>query len=54
VVELLGRRLIAIDQTMADLRALRRTLPAAKNRARDAAWLGQDAVICRIIEADTG
>ena len=52
VIGLLDRRLADIDQTMADLKALRATLIASRNRARDAARSGQDALICRIIETD--
>lgn len=52
VIGLLNRRLADIDQTMTDLKALRTTLIAARDRAQDAARSGQDALICRLIETD--
>ncbi len=52
VIGLLDRRLADIDHTMADLKALRATLIAARDRANDAARSGQDALICRVIETD--
>jgi len=52
VISLLDRRLADIDQTMADLKALRATFITARNRAEDAARSGQDAIICRLIETD--
>ncbi|GAC1652253.1 MAG: hypothetical protein NVS4B6_28640 [Mycobacterium sp.] len=51
VIDLLDRRLVAVERTLADLRALRQTLIAAKNRAQDAARSGTNTVICRIIES---
>ena len=50
VTELLDTRLAEIDRTLADLRALRRSLGAARRAARDTQRRGQDAMICRIIE----
>lgn len=50
VVDLLDERIADIDRTMADLRALRRTMTAARARATDAARSGREAVICDLIE----
>ena len=50
VVDLLDERIAEIDRTMADLRALRRTMTAARARATDAARSGREAVICDLIE----
>ncbi len=47
---MLDSRLADIDRTMADLKALRRTLVAARDRAKEAARSGQDGIICRLIE----
>jgi len=51
VTELLDTRLAEIDRTLADLRALRRSLATTRSAARDTQRRGQDAMICRIIEA---
>lgn len=50
VTELLDTRLAEIDRTLAELRALRRSLATARRAARDTQRSGQDAMICRIIE----
>lgn len=50
VLALLTTRIADIDRTMADLRALRQTMMAARARATDAAASGRKAVICNLIE----
>ena len=52
VLDLLDERLAEIDETIADLQALRHTMAAARGRADDAARDGADAVVCRLIEFD--
>lgn len=51
VLQLLDAHVKEIDDTIASLRALRRTLVRARDAARVTRDLGQDAVICHIIEA---
>ncbi len=51
VVDLLDQRIADIDRTMTDLRALRRNMAAARDRATDAARAGQCTMICRLIES---
>lgn len=53
VLDLLNERITDIDRTMADLKALRRTMITARARAQEAASAGEDAVICRLIETTT-
>lgn len=50
VTELLDTRIAEIDRTLADLRALRRTLTTARSSARESQRRGEAAVVCRIIE----
>lgn len=50
VIGLLDAHLAQIERTMADLRALRSTLRAARRSADEARLSGADAVVCRIIE----
>lgn len=50
VIDLLNSRLVDIDRTMGDLKALRATMAAALARAEEAASSGDEAVICRLIE----
>lgn len=54
VTELLDTHLAEIDRALADLRGLRRSLAAARRTARDTRRRGQDALVCRIIEAPAG
>lgn len=51
VIDLLDDRLADIDRTIADLRALRQTLAAARSQAEQAMASGRDAVVCTVIEA---
>ena len=51
VTQLLDAHIAEIDRTLADLRQLRRALTAARRVARDSQRRGEDAVVCRIIEA---
>ncbi|NHD15720.1 MerR family transcriptional regulator [Allosaccharopolyspora coralli] len=53
VTELLDTHITEIDRTLADLRALRRSLASARRAAREGQRRGQDAVVCRIIENHT-
>lgn len=50
VTELLDTRIAEIDRTLADLRALRRSLATARSSARESQRRGEAAVVCRIIE----
>jgi MerR family copper efflux transcriptional regulator len=50
VTELLDTRIAEIDRTIADLRALRRSLTNTRRTARESQRRGEDAVVCRIIE----
>ena len=50
VTELLDTHLAEIDHTLADLRALRRSLAGARRTARDTARRGEPAMVCHIIE----
>lgn len=50
VTELLDARIAEIDRTLADLRALRRSLATARSSARESQRRGEAAVVCRIIE----
>jgi MerR family copper efflux transcriptional regulator len=51
VTQLLDAHIAEIDRTLADLRELRLVLTAARQAARDSQRRGEDAVVCRIIEA---
>ncbi len=51
VLDLVEGHIREIDRTMADLRALRRALDGARKSAKMSSLLGQDAVVCRIIES---
>ncbi|QGK72248.1 MerR family transcriptional regulator [Allosaccharopolyspora coralli] len=53
VTELLDTHIAEIDRTLADLRALRRSLATARQNAREGQRRGQGAVVCRIIENHT-
>lgn len=53
VIDLLDARLSEIDNKLADLKALRRTLRNARSQAEDAARSGREAVVCRVIETAT-
>lgn len=50
VIELLDAHIADIDQTLNELRQLRRSLTTARNTARDSQQRGEPAVVCRIIE----
>ena len=50
VIDLLDAHLADIDRTLSDLRALRRTLAAARTGADAHRRQGGAAVVCRIIE----
>jgi MerR family copper efflux transcriptional regulator len=50
VTELLDAHIAGIDRTLADLKALRRSLVSARRAARDSQRRGEHAVVCRIIE----
>lgn len=50
VTELLDGRIAEIDRTLADLRALRRSLTSVRRAARDGQRRGEHAVVCQIIE----
>lgn len=51
VVQMVDTHIREIDRTMADLRALRRSLVAARRTAAESSRNGESAVVCRIIEA---
>jgi MerR family copper efflux transcriptional regulator len=51
VIELLDAHIADIDQTLNELRQLRRSLTTARNTARDSQRRGEHAVVCRIIES---
>lgn len=51
VTQLLDTHIRGIDEKVADLRQLRRSLVSAQRAARDGQRRGEDAVVCRIIEA---
>lgn len=51
VVQLLDAHVREIDQTMAALRQLRKTLVAARNSAKASEDRGDQAVVCRLIES---
>lgn len=53
VTELLDTHIAEIDRTLADLRALRRSLATARRSAREGQRRDQDAVVCRIVENHT-
>lgn len=53
VTELLDAHIAELGRTLADLRALRRSLTAARRAARDGQRRGEHAVVCRIIEDHT-
>lgn len=50
VTALLDAHIGEIDRTLADLRALRRSLVEVRRTARDSQRRGEDAVVCQIIE----
>lgn len=51
VLQLVNSHLREIDRTMADLRALRRSLTSARRAAAEGSRKGETAVVCRIIES---
>ncbi len=51
VIDLLDRRLGDVDRKLADLKALRLALAAARAQADEAVRSGRDAVVCRVIES---
>ncbi len=53
VTELLDTHIAEIDRTLADLRALRRSLTSVRRQAREGQRRGEHAVVCRIIENHT-
>lgn len=53
VTELLDAHIAEIDRTLADLRALRRSLATVRRAARESQRRGEDAVVCQIIETAT-
>jgi len=54
VLRIVESRLKEVEQTLQDLRALRRTLRRAKETALQSQNQGQPAVVCRIIESSDG
>lgn len=54
VTALLDEHIADIDRTVADLRALRRSLVEVRRAARESQRRGEDAVVCRIIENAPG
>lgn len=50
VLQLVGAHICEIDRTVADLRALRRTLVEVRDAAVASDQRGEDGVVCRIIE----
>lgn len=50
VIELLDAHIVDIDQTLNELRQLRRSLTIARKTARESQRRGEPAVVCRIIE----
>lgn len=50
VIDLLDTRIAEIDSTLAELKALRRSLASARTSARESRRRGEHAVVCRIIE----
>ncbi len=50
VTELLDAHITELDRTLADLRALRRSLTSVRQQARESRRRGEHAVVCRIIE----
>ncbi|MDE3074343.1 MAG: MerR family DNA-binding protein [Chloroflexota bacterium] len=54
VLQLLDARIREIDETMADLKALRATLAKARAEAQNSSRQGNDATVCCIIESHTG
>lgn len=51
VTALLDTHIAEIDRTMADLRALRRSLTQVRTAARESQHRGEGAVVCQIIES---
>jgi MerR family copper efflux transcriptional regulator len=51
VTTLLDAHIAGLDRTLSELKALRRSLAQARQAARESRDRGDDAVICRIIEA---
>lgn len=49
VLQLLGSHIREIDRTIANLRALRKSLVQARDSAKTSAQRGEAAVVCRII-----
>ncbi len=54
VVQMLDAHIREIDRTMADLKALRRSLLNARRTAAESGRNGESAVVCRIIEESAG
>ena len=54
VLQLVDAHLSEIDRTMADLKALRRSLTSARRAAAESSRQGDSAVVCRIIESAGG
>ena len=54
VLQLVDAHLSEIDRTMADLKALRRSLASARRAAAESSRKGDSAVVCRIIESAVG
>ncbi len=52
VLRLLDQHIEEINRTMADLRALRTRLVAARDTAKQSARRGEPATVCRIIESE--
>lgn len=53
VTALLDVHIADIDRTIAELRALRRSLDHVRRRARENQRRGEDAVVCQIIESNS-
>lgn len=51
VASLLDTHIAEIDRTMADLRALRRSLVDARRAARESKRRGEQTVVCQVIES---
>ncbi len=54
VLGIVNARLKEVEVALRDLRALRRGLQRARNRASDSQARGNHAVVCQIIESATG
>lgn len=51
VLSLLSKRITEIDNKVAELKSLRRTLSSACERAEEQQKRGEEVVVCRLIEA---